>query len=69
MQMTNDEFLKKIPNDFMLTILLSRRVKELRRGSRPLVEIKSKNAVEIAFEEIRQGKIDLKEQDDKKPVI
>jgi DNA-directed RNA polymerase subunit omega len=57
--------LKKVPNNFMLTTLLSKRVRELRRGARPLIETKSKNFVEIAMEEIKQGKVEVKIEDAK----
>ncbi len=66
---TKEEYLKKVPNDFILTILASRRVKELRKGSRPLIDTKMKSFVEIAFEEIKEGKIDFKQEDEEKPTI
>jgi len=59
-QLTNEEYLKKISNDYILTILVSRRVNELARGSRPLIETKLTNPIEIAFEELRLGKIEAK---------
>jgi len=59
-QLTNEEYLKKIPNDYILTILVSRRINELARGSRPLIETKLKDPIEIAFEELRLGKIEAK---------
>jgi len=57
---TTEKALSKIASGFILTILLSERVKELRQGAKPLVEIDSKNPSEIALQEISQGKITYK---------
>jgi len=49
---------KVIPDPYILVNVVSRRVKQLRRGSRPLVESLEKLAAEdIALREIAEGKI------------
>ncbi len=60
MDISSEKPLSKIGNAFILTILLSQRVKELRAGAKPLVQTDSKNPVDIAFEEIRAGKYTYK---------
>jgi len=57
-----DEYLsqasKVIPDPYILVNVVSRRVKQLKRGSRPLVESLEKLATEdIALREIAEGKI------------
>ena len=50
--------LKVIPDPNMLINVVSRRVKQLRRGARPLVESLEKlSAEDIALREIVEGKI------------
>ena len=53
----SDELAKKVGGIFRLTALIQRRLKELIEGSRPLVDPTGKNLVEIAIEEIKEGKI------------
>ncbi len=62
---TNQRALTKIGNAFILTTLLSERVKELRQGAKPLVETSSKNPTEIALLELYAGKITYKLPDAK----
>jgi len=57
---TSEKALAKIGNAFILATLLAERVKELRRGAKPLVETDSKNPMEIALQEICAGKITYK---------
>ena len=57
-----DEYLdnarKIIPDPYILINVVSRRVKQLRRGSRPLVESLEKLSPEdVALREIGEGKI------------
>ena len=57
-----DEYLhaaaKIIPDPYVLVNVVSRRVKQLRRGARPLVESLEKLLLEdIALREIAEGKI------------
>ena len=68
-QLTNEEYLKKISNDYILTILVSRRVNELNRGSRPLIETQLKDPIEIAFEELRLGKIEVKVNEEGQSIL
>lgn len=65
---TAERCLSKIQNNYGLTVILAKRVRELRRGARPLIETKSKSPVEIAMEEIAQGKIEVKYEEEK-PVL
>ena len=65
LDITAERSLKKIPNNYMLTTILAKRVRELRRGARPLIETKAKNPVEIAMEEIALGKVEVKQEDEK----
>lgn len=48
---------QKIGNTFELTVLLQRRCQELVRGAKKLVEGDFKSPVDIALEEIVQGKV------------
>ncbi len=52
-----DELVIKVGGIFRLTALVQRRLKELIEGSRPLVDPTGKNLIEVALEEIAQGKI------------
>lgn len=57
-----DDYLKAaqavIPDPYILVNVISRRVKQLRQGNRPLVESLEKLALEdIAFREVAEGKI------------
>ena len=54
---SNENALAKIGNNFILATLLSGRVKELRQGSKPLIETDAKNPVQIALMEISLGKV------------
>ncbi|MCK5270569.1 MAG: DNA-directed RNA polymerase subunit omega [Sedimentisphaerales bacterium] len=53
----NDELAKRIGGAFRLTALIQRRLKELIEGSRPLVDPQGKNLIEIAIQEIDEGKV------------
>ncbi len=53
----SDELVKRVGGPFRLTALVHRRLRELVEGARPLVEPRDKTLVEIAVEEIDQGKI------------
>lgn len=57
---TNQRAMNAVGNAFILTTLLAERVKELRHGSRPLVQTDSKDPSDIALEEIAQGKLTFK---------
>ncbi len=54
------EVLKKVGGRFKLSSLIQKRLLELMEGSRPLIEnSEGMTQIEIAVEEIRQGKIAL----------
>jgi DNA-directed RNA polymerase subunit K/omega len=57
---TNEKGLAKTGNHFILAILLSERVKELRQGAKPLVETGFHDPPDIAMQEICAGKINFK---------
>lgn len=49
----------RIGGRFRLTSLLQKRLAELVRGSPPLVDLPSNNFLEIALQEIEEGRIEL----------
>ncbi len=54
----SDEIVNKLGGRFKLTALIQRRLKELViEGARPLVEREGRTDLEVAIEEILQGKI------------
>ena len=56
-RVTVEDCLKKVPNRFELAILVSKRVKRLQRGDKPLLDnIKNKNVVN-ALREVATGKV------------
>ncbi|GAA4439114.1 DNA-directed RNA polymerase subunit omega [Bremerella cremea] len=55
-----EEFIiKKVGGRFKLSTLIQKRLVALNAGSRPLVDMKSDNKMEIVLEEIKQDKIFL----------
>ena len=68
-ELTNENYLRKIPNDFVLTVLVARRVRELSRGAKPLIETTLRSPVEIAFEEIKQGRVKIKSDNEKERAL
>jgi len=48
-------------NKYLLTTMVAKRAKQLFAGAKPLIQTKSKNPVAIALEEVKEGKIFLKE--------
>jgi DNA-directed RNA polymerase omega subunit len=53
---------KKIGSTFALTVLLQKRCQELVRGASRLIETDHKNPIDVALEEVLQGKIWLGER-------
>ena len=47
----------KVGNTFALTVLIQKRCRELVRGAKQLVEGTWRNPIDIALEEVLQGKI------------
>ena len=54
-----DALAEKFGGRFKLTVLIQKRVKELVKGAARLVETPHKNLIDVALEEIRQGKVAL----------
>jgi len=48
-------------NKYLLTMIIAKRAKQLLAGAKPLVKTKHKNPVAIAVEEVKAGKVFLKE--------
>ncbi|HVY60573.1 MAG TPA: DNA-directed RNA polymerase subunit omega [Planctomycetota bacterium] len=48
---------KKVGNTFALTVLLQKRCQELVRGAQKLVDFDAKSPIDLALEEVLQGKI------------
>jgi DNA-directed RNA polymerase subunit omega len=57
-RVTVEDCLKEVNNRFLLVMLASKRVKQLYKGSKPVIENKSSNKnVVLALREIAAGKI------------
>jgi DNA-directed RNA polymerase subunit omega len=54
--------LERIPNRFVLVMLAARRMRQLQKGSDPLIECRNKEAV-TALREIADGRVGLKDTD------
>ena len=55
----DDKIVRESGGRFKLTALVQHRVRELMEGARPLVERQGRNDIEVAIDEIVQGKIEL----------
>lgn len=55
----DDKIVRESGGRFKLTSLVQHRVRELMEGARPLVERQGRNDIEVAIDEIVQGKIEL----------
>jgi DNA-directed RNA polymerase subunit omega len=59
-RITVEDCLKAVPNRFLLTMVATKRAKQLFKGSEPLVENKSNNRkIVLALREIAAGKVDF----------
>ena len=58
-ELKEEEIVKKVGGRFKLSSLIQKRMVALNRGTRPLVELQTKNAMEIVVQEIIQDKIFL----------
>ncbi|MFZ2949089.1 MAG: DNA-directed RNA polymerase subunit omega [Desulfuromonadaceae bacterium] len=56
-RVTVEDCLEKVENRFQLVILAAKRVKQLYKGSQPLIESKNNRQVVTALREIAAGKI------------
>ena len=48
-------------NNYLLTMIIAKRAKQLLAGVNPLIKTKHKNPIAIALEEVKAGKVFLKE--------
>jgi len=55
----NEDLINKIGGRFKLTSLIQKRWRELMMGARPMIEPGNLTPIEIVIREIREGKIDL----------
>jgi len=53
-----------INNKYLLAMMVANRAKELTKGAKPLVKSKYKKPITIALEEIKAGKVYLKEEEE-----
>jgi len=51
-------------NKYLLVMMAAKRAKELKKGAKPLVESKHRKPTMIALEEIKAGKVYLKEKEE-----
>lgn len=58
-ELKEEEIVKKVGGRFKLSTLIQKRMVALNRGSKPLVELQTKNAMEIVVHEILNDKIYL----------
>lgn len=59
-RVTVEDCLEKVDNRFLLVMLASKRVKQLYKGARPLIENKSDNKnVVLSLREIAAGKVNF----------
>ena len=56
-RVTVEDCLDKVENRFLLVMLASKRVKQLYKGAKPLVESKNNRLVVNALREIAAGKV------------
>ena len=67
-RITVEDCLKAVPNRFLLTMVATKRAKQLFKGAEPLIENKSKNRnVVLALREIAAGKVDFEIPSRKQP--
>jgi DNA-directed RNA polymerase subunit omega len=55
----NEDIIRKVGGRFKLTALIQKRWRDLMFGARPLIEPGKRSPLEIAVEEIVQGKIGI----------
>lgn len=56
-RVTVEDCLEKVDNRFLLVMLASKRVKQLYKGSRPLIENKGNKNVVLALREVASGQL------------
>jgi DNA-directed RNA polymerase subunit omega len=60
------DLLEKVDSQFKLVTLAAKRVKSLSHGAQPLLKKKKSNLIEVALEEIAEGKITYQNESSKK---
>jgi DNA-directed RNA polymerase subunit omega len=58
-ELKEESIVNKVGGRFKLSTLIQKRMVALNRGARPLVELQSKNPMEVVVQEILQDKIYL----------
>ncbi|MBA4031152.1 MAG: DNA-directed RNA polymerase subunit omega [Planctomyces sp.] len=58
-ELKEEAIVRKVGGRFKLSTLIQKRMVALNRGARPLVEIQTKNPMEVVIQEILQDKIFL----------
>ena len=59
-RITVEDCLREVPNRFLLTMVATKRTKQLYKGADPLIENKSNNRkVVLALREIAAGKVEF----------
>ncbi len=59
-RITVEDCLKEVPNRFLLTMVATKRAKQLYKGAQPLIENKSNNRnVVLALREIAAGAVEF----------
>lgn len=54
-----DALADKFGGRYKLTVLIQKRLRELTKGAQKLVDVESRNLIQIVIEEIKQGKIGI----------
>ena len=66
-ELKNEEIVNKLGGRFKLSTLIQKRLVQLNKGSRPLVEMATNNNMEIVLQEIKQDKIFLDASNEPRP--
>ena len=61
-ELKEEQIVNKVGGRFKLSTLIQKRLVALNRGSRPLIELSTKNPMEVVIQEIMQDKIYLDPQ-------
>jgi len=57
-----NEAMEKVGGRYILTALLQKRVRELVRGEKPLVEVAGSDFIDLALAEVLEGKVEMGEE-------
>lgn len=63
-ELKEEEIVNKVGGRFKLSTLIQKRLVQLNRGSRPLIDMNSENKMSIVLQEIVQDKIFLDSSDE-----